>query len=375
MSIILMGCLLSLPDATEPDAASEVQRLTDLWRVWREETKSLKVSGWRFIGVGAQTGDSVSRDEFLPVMSTQLVPLVRAKHNDIVRSELEAITEPLFSGDVEARTAKGRAFARWQRFEFVQGSAGRRLDFRTKDNDEQHAVRKDGKEQRYRSRIKQASLYPSETNLHMESLDDFIYMPPIKVLRHFEVGPAGRYSLRNRGPDGAFSIEYDAATGFIFHDTRQLATGLHMLERIQELPMTVGVVSVPRFVSRIQYRADGAIRRVFLYIIDAVEINAPVSDADFQIAVPKNTAIVDFGKQVASKASETGKAFVARRTAQPVHDVLEESTKPEFVQGATSPHSDSKQTDTRLLKWLVIVNAVPIILFVAWWFHVRFRRS
>lgn len=376
----------SLPPAT-PEAVSEVQRLTNLWKEWRERTKSLKVEGWRFTGVCTKVTSAVTRDELRTRILDRIAHLLETNEvapRSLDRDSLEELTTEFFPVSYDELKRTGRSGTGWKRFVFIDGSSGRRVDYQG-DNDKKVMIRKDGKEQEYDSRLRQASLRPAETALHMEKLEDFLHTPGLgpTANQRLEQGSRGRRILTNGGSHGEFLVEYEPATGLVYRDSRRLGTGAYLLERTQEYPViTADEIPFARMIVLVAYNTDdpvqSLVRHVDFYLVDSVSTNVSVVDEDFQVSVPEGTTVVDFGTEIAASDKKKPGRHPARRVSGPVEDVVAEATNPGFFPSPPRPFVPAK-LDGAERQWGVIVmlavNVVALVFVVAWWYRARRRRA
>lgn len=364
----------SRPPGASDEAAAEVARLSTLWNGWQERTKSLKVEGWRFIGICRKAESAVTRDEMLDLVYSKLLPIVEAGELD--RDALDKLTSELFSMDREQIQTHGRIGRRWERFTFLSSSIGKRAEYKS-ESGTKVMVRREGREQDYDSRIHQASLYPAETAMHMEKLDDFLYTTPLTRLPslRIESGPNGRRHLTN----GGFLLEYFPSSGFVFRDSRQLPTGAYLFDRIQELPFesTVGP-PLGRLVARLNYRHDETERSLLqhaeLYLVDSASNNPDVTDEDFKISIPTETTVVDFGKEIPASATKADGRHLAQRVSGPVEDALAYSQSSNFARVVPPKPADGGEGQDR--KWplaLIAANVAGLLLVVGWWMVMRRR--
>lgn len=351
-------------------AQREVTHLEDLWQGWRHRTKTLRVEGRRLIGICQKPEAAITRDELMVLIFEQLVPMLKAGRP--ATEELGRLTAELFPEGADGLSTHGRASRGWESFKFLSGAGGRRTDFGTQDRS--HVlVRKDGGEQKYDSNTGQAGLFPTETVLHMETLEDFLYTPQLARIPALRVERPGK---RQRLTNGRLILEYDSESGLPYLDSRR-----PFFERIQELPLPSNErIPFARLIGRVLYKKSPSgellVRQAFVYVVDSVAVNQPVAEEDFEIAVPAGTTIVDFGTELPVLTKDGHPRHAARRVRKPVTDVVEYSKSPGFVPQAALLNSGAVTEDGGGRAWrvaLIAANAVALLAVLVWWRIARRR--
>ena len=365
---------------TSSEAAMEIQQLMDRWAGWKEQTKTSRIEGFRFIGLCSTKESAIARDAVLKMYTEVLMPWC---HSRIVASDPVTI-ESLADLPVEAmfpRLPKGalkydRVGTGWSHFVLLDSPSGRRVD---QDASAGHKtiVRRDGKEQKYSSATKQASLLPGEGKERVEKLADFLYMPNLRPLTDVKFDAVDRYVFTNTSKDHEFKIEVNPANGFVYHDARRLTERGYLIERIQDLPFDgAGVLPIPRLLVQMSYQSATPsgptfLRSIVFYIITSVELNNDTTPQDLQLAVPAGTVIADFENQMPSPTSRTGMGPTARRVMEPVKDALEKAREPAFRGGRPVPAANSAPpapSGLKNLRWyLILLNALLLGAVIVGW--------
>ena len=238
----------------------EVTRLTDEWHRWTQRCKTLRVSGWRFTGSCRAEESAVSREKCIATLCDQL--LSAADGEALSWSSLRDITAPVFP--LLKQPDDGTPCGIWVRFDVIDDGEG---DGRVRSrelSEEQHVetlrVQEGGREQMYRSHQHQASLFDQPSPLHMDRRQDFLYTPEISRLPglQHQVDAMNRSTLTN----GKYSLTYDGASGFVWHEHRRLDENQYLTERIQGIPQVaadncpVPRLSVNMGVTRLPLRGE-----------------------------------------------------------------------------------------------------------------------
>ena len=363
-------------DSTE--AEKQIQKLSSLWSTWRERTKTVKVAGYRFIGMRSKSEIGASREEVHKLFNDVLTPWLQAKVSASEAVTIESLdTLPvgtMFPRLAMGATTYGRVGTGWSQFEFLDGPSGRRTDHHSSAG-QKTIVRSNGKEQKYSSLLGQVSLFPTESSERVESLEDFLYMPELKSLTRLEAPVPDRHILTNGDDRHVFRIEFNPFTGFVHHDVRGVAEQGYLMERLQGLPFNGNTeLPVPRLLIRLSYQptASGTtfLRKVTFYVVTAVDFNIDITPQDLKVGVPAGTVIADFENMIPSTTSKTGMGPTSRRIAEPTTDVMATAGDPKFRGDMKTP-TLAAEADSGLRKHkrmaMVIINIVMLCVSAIWW--------
>lgn len=361
---------------TSPETRVAIDSLTAQWAIWREQVKALHLEGFRFTGLCSSKEEAIGREEILSMVSDTIVPWLQNKitATELVTSAslaelpLETIF-PRLSGGVKEYARAGTG---WVEFALLQDPQGRRVDYKSA-KEEKVIVRRDGKEQRYSSKTKQADLFPTERGRRVEEIDDFLYMPGLKALNEFEALSPGRCALSRSG--SRFVIEFDPGTGFVFHDHRAESADRFVFDRLQALPLNAGnLPPVPRVIAELSYHSPKGkstfVRRVDCYIITQAHFNPEISNDAFRVKAPSGTVIADHEHLIPSKKTKSGVRPISRRIRESTTDVVAKASEPGFTARVppTIPHDDAvnKHVKKRSLT-LIVINVALLGCVMVWW--------
>ena len=357
------------------DVHAEIERLNRLWASWRDQVKTIRINGYRFTGLCSTRETAVSREEVHKLISETLVPWLNNNGDVVTSVTIDSLNSlpvglmfpPLPEGDSSyARVGTG-----WTHFSLIEGPLGRRVDYES-PTETKTVIRREGKEQTYSSKFKQASLLPSKSRERIEALTDFLHMPNLNPMKSVEIISPEKHSLTNRNGQHDFTIEFDPVSGFVYHDMRSLGEKGFVLERIQQLPLfTPSEPPVPKFSAQISYQTvkegPSFLRKVIFYVVESVAFNVEESSDDLRLAAPEGTVIADFEHQVQSLNSDTGLRPMARKIDVPTKDALATANEAGFrikVPSTLEPGGPRKKTAANVL---IAFNVILVFLALFWW--------
>jgi hypothetical protein len=279
----------------DDETAAEIERLQGLWKAWDDQPVPLRVTGWMLVVSCREQATAVRRKFMVDELLSGLESLV--EQETLTLSEMKAITNQAFPE--RTGSAAQAPVGNWTRFELITDE-GQRLRFRTlgEAGDETTRVRTSDREEMYRAHQKQGSVFDVPTQLHRLQREDFLYHPPpiraVGLTRDSGTDTTGIIS------NGKFHLEYERSTGFILRHVLRLSETRYLSERIQRRPrsttrgLPIAGLSLTMKYHQAAEPSEPAVRLAILSMVTACEINHPVTEDDFRVAVPAGTTVVHF---------------------------------------------------------------------------------
>lgn len=363
-----------------PDAL--VQRLSRQWTDWREQIRTARIEGYRFIAVASSPGSELSREEFLKLYARELVPLTRqldsAPHRDLSQKleKLEMTSLfPRISGLPFHRAGTG-----WESFLIHTGPAGTRAEFSSSLRHKTF-IRHNGKEQNYSEDTRQASLLPIEGREKIERIEDFLHVPDFRTASQVLYDSEDRATLVNTVAGSEFKLIVNPRTGFVHHDVRTLdGTGI-VFERLQDSTKAADN-PFPQLIAKLSYsrpRETPALRRITLYLLTRIDINIDLHEDTYRLAVPAGTVIADYENLIPRPETDSPTGPTARRISESTDDALNRAAQPDFeIAVPGKPPLPARRADNSWRPAFLALNASALAILALWWFFkrpVRFPRK